>query len=759
MSIIEQIPSVTYKGNGTQTQFEFPFPILAEENLSVSIFNTIDKTTTKLELGTDYDVVVENNEYPAENGYIIYMYKPTGEGLPAGLNLTIDRAVPYEQQSVYPPNTLLNPEQIEDDLDNLEMQIQQLKLKDGRLITIPPGYEGTTEDYLEEFWDAVQNGGEQALNAADRAEDAADRAEDAADEAEAWAKEQGLWEMDDNNDLFPIENTPITADDDWELDENGDIMPRGTVESLQYPTHVRVVDVFSKLQGLNLKTGQLVMTQGFYEPADGGGASYVCVDSLNEDETADGYGIIALNNGKFLKLQIQDYINVKWFGARGNGITDDTVAIQTGLDFAFSNQITKTLFVPQGRYVVTDTIVIEDFNTRGNNAPFIKGEGRQFTVFEPKNMTNDNVVFDVRGTSGVFNDVGGCGFSILCDNTSIGNNPIGIRLLGTGFSKWYDLKLQYCSIGFMLSTDREASFTEVNRISDTEIQYCNTSVKLEKGVGSGSFHGNVFELWTNSHEGQTVFSFGSATIVYNCRFILNVWLNAPATIFDINSNNNSRWNFFDVRIETNSTNAIISGDGRLWGFGHFSGLNNSGTKTNIIDDKTSQNKVVFACSDFCTGSYARLKAFDYITAGCFSTLWSPSSSMDFFVGSQRILGLRTDRVVGTFGQTFSGTFNAASTTNTINIGTINYNSSTILLITLVLDTDGTFYTRLLFTGIFDNTAISNPVQIAKVREYNGIPSLIPTLSLSINTAGNLSMSHNIPKNGTYTIRVVGIGNV
>lgn len=378
MSIIEQIPSVTYKGNGTQTQFEFPFPILAEENLSVSIFNTIDKTTTELELGTDYDVVVKNNEYPAENGYIIYMYKPTGEGLPVGLNLTIDRAVPYEQQSVYPPNTLLNPEQIENDLDNLEMQIQQLNLKDGRLITIPPGYDGSTEDYLEEFWDAVQNGGEQALNAANRAEDAADRAEDAADEAEAWAKEQGLWEMDDNNDLFPIENTPITADDDWELDENGDIMPRGTVSNLQYPTHVRVVDVFSKLQGLNLKTGQLVMTQGFYEPADGGEASYVCVDEIGEDETADGYGIIALNNGKYLKLRVKDYVNVKWFGAYIDGEHDDSTSFNravkylnsiyksesliieslTGSDFDY-NQTKYTapaLFIPSGIMKINNTL-------------------------------------------------------------------------------------------------------------------------------------------------------------------------------------------------------------------------------------------------------------------------------------------------------------------------------------------------------------------------------------------------------------------
>lgn len=475
MSIIEQIPSVTYKGNGTQTQFEFPFPILAEENLSVSIFNTIDKTTTELELGTDYDVVVENNEYPAENGYIIYMYKPTGEGLPAGLNLTIDRAVPYEQQSVYPPNTLLNPAQIEDDLDNLEMQIQQLKLKDGRLITIPPGYEGTTEDYLEEFWDAVQNGGEQALNAADRAEDAADRAEDAADEAEAWAKEQGLWEMDDNNDLFPIENTPITADDDWELDENGDIMPRGTVSSLQYPTHVRVVDVFSKLQGLNLKTGQLVMTQGLYEPADGGGASYVCVDEIGEDETADGYGIIALNNGKYLKLRYDGVLNVKWFGAKGNGVTDDTEAIQSAINYAGKENTgiytgkNPIVFIPNGVFLISKTINIQSnfLTVRGcsntinyDTQPNYKEIGG--SVIKPKPTFNGNAVFSVYGEKNCFVYINIVCIDSKTDTRTVegfhiqSNRNLFLRCFVYGATKGYNAKncsecqFEFCTASYCL---------------------------------------------------------------------------------------------------------------------------------------------------------------------------------------------------------------------------------------------------------------------------------------------------------------------
>lgn len=542
MSIIEQIPSVTYKGNGTQTQFEFPFPILAEENLSVSIFNTIDKTTTELELGTDYDVVVENNEYPAENGYIIYMYKPTGEGLPAGLNLTIDRAVPYEQQSVYPPNTLLNPEQIEDDLDNLEMQIQQLKLKDGRLITIPPGYEGTTEDYLEEFWDAVQNGGEQASNAADRAENAADRAEDAADEAEAWAKEQGLWEMDDNNDLFPIENTPITADDDWELDENGDIMPRGTVESLQYPTHVRVVDVFSKLQGLNLKTGQLVMTQGFYEPADGGGASYVCVDELAEEETADGYGIIALNNGKYLRLRFLDYVRPQWFGAiplklqgnlnRGKAVfptfheqaSDISDKLQLCINFANNQSSYGKPYVKlsRGWWRLDKTITIED--SINSSVASIKGNGMNSTVIDISGNSNSYGIILKNSLSvgtGGNSKKANHGYFLIYGNTSI----TCIQFYGVvGYNLNY-VRFNTCKRAVEFRNPAKG-FTEQCNLNHCWFDwFCQRGITYVKDSGGNdSFRGcGLHECHIETYSDVGAFmEIGKACAPYNCELTVHV---------------------------------------------------------------------------------------------------------------------------------------------------------------------------------------------------------------------------------------------
>jgi hypothetical protein len=65
------------------------------------------------------------------------------------------------------------------------------------------------------------------------------------------------------------------------------------------------------------------------------------------------------------------YVNVKWFGAKGDTVTDDTVAIQRALD-TMSNTTTytdfgvaagkwpagNTLFFPQGTYIITDTLLV-----------------------------------------------------------------------------------------------------------------------------------------------------------------------------------------------------------------------------------------------------------------------------------------------------------------------------------------------------------------------------------------------------------------
>lgn len=104
-----------------------------------------------------------------------------------------------------------------------------------------------------------------------------------------------------------------------------------------------------------VKDGYALKTLGFYAVGDGGGASYLVIKDIGEDEV-DEASIITLQKKLYAKLLVKDCGNVKQFGAKGDGETDDTEALQKTINYAIKNS--KVCKLQTGDYLVTDTLLI-----------------------------------------------------------------------------------------------------------------------------------------------------------------------------------------------------------------------------------------------------------------------------------------------------------------------------------------------------------------------------------------------------------------
>lgn len=106
----------------------------------------------------------------------------------------------------------------------------------------------------------------------------------------------------------------------------------------------------------------------------------------------DGFIVFTDGNGNKWQRIMDNVINVKWFGAKGDGVTDDTWAIQRAIDYSiYEDTLIKQVFIPTGNYVISKTIHLGYGNAYhsvsliGDGAPTFRGEITSFngTMLSP----------------------------------------------------------------------------------------------------------------------------------------------------------------------------------------------------------------------------------------------------------------------------------------------------------------------------------------------------------------------------------------
>ena len=101
-----------------------------------------------------------------------------------------------------------------------------------------------------------------------------------------------------------------------------------------------------------LKEGQHIKTRGYYNINDGGSAEYYITSSQSETEYQEELG-----NGLYASLIVEDVITPEIFGAKGDGVTDDSIALQKWLD----NHITNKNYIfdiPSKTYAISTGLTI-----------------------------------------------------------------------------------------------------------------------------------------------------------------------------------------------------------------------------------------------------------------------------------------------------------------------------------------------------------------------------------------------------------------
>ncbi len=127
-------------------------------------------------------------------------------------------------------------------------------------------------------------------------------------------------------------------------------------------------DNVGKLKEATPSVGNIVQTRGYYSANDGGGAKYEILKSSSH--AIDNAAYIKLNNGYVARMIIgRKTINIKQFGAKGDGTTDDHEAFTKAFKTA-----AVTIKIPDGTYNLNGNTVTVNKYTR-----FI-GNGQKNTV-------------------------------------------------------------------------------------------------------------------------------------------------------------------------------------------------------------------------------------------------------------------------------------------------------------------------------------------------------------------------------------------
>lgn len=196
--------------------------------------------------------------------------------------------------------------------------------------------------------------------------------------------DQQLYDMFARSLRFPLTDSPpdplpsaqLRANGFQAYDANGDPIISSGVTTVPAGTMIGILNSFAALKALAVPASSVTyLVRGSAAAGDGGAGLFFWNAS---DTTADNGGTIlaadAGGTGRWNRICDSGYVNVKWFGAKGDGVTDDTAAILAAIN-AVDATYGATVYAPGGKYIFSSAIALKKH-------VLLKGAGKSSTIFQ-----------------------------------------------------------------------------------------------------------------------------------------------------------------------------------------------------------------------------------------------------------------------------------------------------------------------------------------------------------------------------------------
>jgi parallel beta-helix repeat protein len=371
-----------FNGNGSATSFAFTFKVFSASDIQVTTANAEGIETVRV-LGTDYSVTLNPNQETSPGGTITFPL--SGSPLAVGSKLSIVGILPYDQPLDLPSGGNFSPLALENELDRAVMQIQQLDERMDRAIVAPVSDVGvdmtlptaavranrylsfdltgkpvsTTFDI-----DAVQNASTSAIAAAA----AAAASETAAAASESVANAQAAFVT---STVAAVTPTVVNFSGDGATVAFTLPSSPGADEN----TLVFISGVYQQKTEYSVSGTTLTFTSA---PPVGTNNIEVQIGPATNIAVNTALGVSFLQAGtgavtRTIQAKLRDTVSVKDFGAVGNGVADDTAAIQAALASGAA-----TVNVPDGVYLSGAITVPSGVTFQGIGNPTLKLKNSTF---------------------------------------------------------------------------------------------------------------------------------------------------------------------------------------------------------------------------------------------------------------------------------------------------------------------------------------------------------------------------------------------